>query len=70
MDFDPEFIVRLVRAGVPVINIPTPVRYPETGVSHFRIVRDNLRIGWAYLRLAFEVPWSASKSAPPGTGSS
>ena len=25
MDFDPELIIRLVRAGVPVVNIPTKV---------------------------------------------
>lgn len=57
MDFDPELVVRLVRAGVPVVNIPTAVRYPEGGISHFRMVRDNLLIAWAYLRLAAEFPW-------------
>ncbi len=58
MDFDPELVIRLVRAGVPVINIPTRVNYPESGVSHFRMVEDNLRIAWAYIRLAFRAPWS------------
>jgi glycosyltransferase involved in cell wall biosynthesis len=57
MDFDPELIIRLVRAGVPVVNIPTNVHYPEAGVSHFRMVRDNLRIAWAYVRLAPGIPW-------------
>jgi glycosyltransferase involved in cell wall biosynthesis len=57
MDFDPELIIRLVRAGIPVVNIPTAVQYPEQGVSHFRMVEDNLRIAWAYLRLAFAAPW-------------
>ena len=52
MDFDPELIIRLVRNGTPVINIPTKVQYPEGGVSHFRMVEDNVRIAWAYLRLA------------------
>ena len=52
MDFDPELIVRLMRAGVPVVNIPTAVHYPAGGISHFRMVEDNLRIAWAYARLA------------------
>ena len=52
MDFDPELIIRLVRNGTPVINIPTKVQYPEGGVSHFRMVEDNVLIAWAYLRLA------------------
>jgi glycosyltransferase involved in cell wall biosynthesis len=61
MDFDPELIIRLVRASVPVINIPTRVRYPESGISHFRMVEDNLRIAWAYIRLAFLSPWRRSR---------
>lgn len=52
MEFDPELVVRLVRAGVPVVNVPTAVPYPPGGVSHFRMVEDNLRMAWAYLRLA------------------
>lgn len=62
MDFDPELIIRLVRAGVPVVNIPTAVRYPESGISHFRMVEDNLRIAWAYLRLVLPVPWTCAPS--------
>ena len=64
MDFDPELVVRLVRAGVPVVNVPTAVRYPEDGISHFRLVRDNLRIAWAYLRLAVDGPWRPSRATP------
>ena len=63
MDFDPELTIRLVRAGVPVVNIPTVVCYPEGGISHFRMVEDNLLIAWAYIRLAFEAPWRSSASA-------
>lgn len=54
MDFDPELIIRMVRAGVSVVNIPTCVRYPESGISHFRMGKDNLLIARAYLRLALE----------------
>jgi len=52
MDFDIEVAVRLVWAGLPVVNLPTRVRYLEGGVSHFDLVRDNLRISWMHSRLA------------------
>lgn len=54
MDFDPEVAVRLVWRGVPVINLPTKVRYvsrAEGGVSHFRLFKDNFLIGWMHTRL-------------------
>lgn len=57
MDFDPELVIRLVRAGVPVVNIPTHVHYPKDGLSHFHMVDDNLRLARTYLRLAFGIPF-------------
>jgi glycosyltransferase involved in cell wall biosynthesis len=51
MEFDADIIVRLFWAGVPVVNLKTPVTYPADGVSHFRMLRDNLRMGWLHLRL-------------------
>ncbi|NOY92095.1 MAG: glycosyltransferase family 2 protein [Deltaproteobacteria bacterium] len=56
MDFDPEIAVRMVWAGAEVINIPTRVRYlneAQGGVSHFRLVRDNVWISWMHTRLMF-----------------
>jgi glycosyltransferase involved in cell wall biosynthesis len=44
MDFDTEVMVRLYWRGVPVINQPTRVTYPQDGISHFRLGRDNLLI--------------------------
>jgi glycosyltransferase involved in cell wall biosynthesis len=44
MDFDTAIVVRLVWRGVPVENVPTRVIYPPGGLSHFRMLRDNLRI--------------------------
>lgn len=44
MEFDIEIIVRMFWAGIPVVNLRTPVTYPIDGVSHFRMLRDNLRI--------------------------
>jgi glycosyltransferase involved in cell wall biosynthesis len=54
MDFDPEIAVRMVWAGVKVINLPTHVRYlPESegGVSHFRMGWDNVLISWMHTRM-------------------
>jgi len=54
MAFDIEIAVRLAWAGVPIVNVPTRVRYlPRDGggVSHFRPVRDNLAITWMHVRL-------------------
>ena len=48
-DFDTELAVRLFWAGVPPVNLPTPVRYFESahgGTSHFHYVRDN----WLLIR--------------------
>lgn len=44
MDFDPDIAVRLIWAGVPVVNHAVGVTYPKDGVSHFRAFSDNLRI--------------------------
>lgn len=57
MDFDPEIAVRLVWHGLPVINLPTKVRYvgaDEGGVSHFHLFKDNLLISWMHTRLCVE----------------
>ncbi|PWK87732.1 glycosyltransferase family 2 protein [Fulvimonas soli] len=51
MDFDTEIAVRLVWRGAPVRNLPTRVTYPEGGLSHFRMWRDNLRISAMHARL-------------------
>jgi glycosyltransferase involved in cell wall biosynthesis len=52
MQFDTDIIVRLFWAGVPVVNVRTPVTYPADGVSHFDLLRDNLRMVGLHLRLA------------------
>ncbi|MCL2875030.1 MAG: glycosyltransferase family 2 protein [Betaproteobacteria bacterium] len=53
MEFDTEILVRLDWAGVPVRNLPILVCYPPGGVSHFRLMRDNVRISWMHTRLFF-----------------
>lgn len=64
MDFDIEVAVKIAWLGVPVVNVPTRVRYlsaEEGGVSHFRMLEDNLRISWLHTRLSFQrvmvLPW-------------
>lgn len=51
MDFDPELAVRLVWDGLEVVSVPTRVRYPEGGLSHFDVVADDARLAWLYTRL-------------------
>ncbi len=57
MDFDTEIAVRLVWSGMGVTNLPTRVRYPEDGVSHFRVWHDNLLISAMHTRLFFGMLW-------------
>lgn len=51
MDFDPELLVRAIWYGVPVRFVETRVRYPQGGVSHFRMFRDNVDMTWMHIRL-------------------
>ena len=51
MESDPEIAVRLVWEGVEVVNLPVRVTYPNDGVSHFRLFRDNLRISLMHAKL-------------------
>jgi hypothetical protein len=53
MAFDVEVLVRLHWVGVPMRWIPTRVRYPLDGVSHFRLVRDNWLITVMHTKLFF-----------------
>lgn len=53
MDFDIDIIVRLYWQGVPVINQPTKVIYPDDGVSHFSMFMDNVRISRCHTFLVF-----------------
>jgi glycosyltransferase involved in cell wall biosynthesis len=60
MSFDPEVMIRAHWAGIPLKQIPTKVRYltpEEGGISHFRMVNDNLRHTWLHIRLLFQAPF-------------
>jgi glycosyltransferase involved in cell wall biosynthesis len=60
MDFDIDIVVRLCWQGIKVINIPTAVKYPYDGVSHFKLWRDNLMISKTHaglcLRMLIRIP--------------
>lgn len=53
MDFDIDILVRLFWRGVVIVNRPTRVIYPQGGISHFRLLSDNLAISWLHTRLFF-----------------
>jgi glycosyltransferase involved in cell wall biosynthesis len=71
-DFDPEVAVRLAWRGVPILNLPTPVRYPskeEGGISQFRYLRDNVLLTGMHFRLLcgflIRLPWLAIRGDNP-----
>jgi glycosyltransferase involved in cell wall biosynthesis len=59
MDFDVELLVKLTWRGRVLRWIPTRVSYPADGVSHFRMLYDNLRLAGMHVRLVFGMLWRA-----------
>jgi glycosyltransferase involved in cell wall biosynthesis len=57
MDFDTEIMVRLCWRGVPIVSVPTHVTYPADGVSHFRMLKDNVFISLMHARLLVGMLW-------------
>jgi predicted LPLAT superfamily acyltransferase/GT2 family glycosyltransferase len=53
MDFDTAVVVRLAWRGLRFVNVGTRVTYPPDGVSHFDLLKDNLRITRTHTRLFF-----------------
>ena len=53
MGFDSEILVRLKWQGVDFVNLPTHVVYPEGGISHFNMLRDNIGLSQTHTRLFF-----------------
>lgn len=53
MDFDIAIVVQLAWRGLGIVNIPTRVTYPVDGVSHFDVLRDNVRITKMHTGLFF-----------------
>lgn len=55
MDFDTEILIRLYWRGLKPIWIKTPVSYKNDGVSHFRVLDDNVLISKMHARLCCEM---------------
>lgn len=68
MDFDTEIMVRLYWNGIYSRFLPTHVIYPEQGISHFDVVKDNIRISKMHTRLFFgmlpRIPHLLNKRSP------
>ena len=59
MSFDPEVMIRAHWAGVPIKTVATKVRYlsaAEGGVSHFKMVHDNVLHVITHTRLLLQAP--------------
>ncbi len=50
--YEPESLVRAVRAGIPVRELAVAVDYPADRVSHFAVVGDTMRTAAVMARLA------------------
>lgn len=60
-DFESEMLVRAVRRGVPIVEVPVQAIYPPKAerVSHFHVVRDPARIVVRLVHTALTVRRSA-----------
>jgi glycosyltransferase involved in cell wall biosynthesis len=56
--FESEILVRAARRGLPIVEVPVRVIYPPRAerVSHFRVVRDPVRIVARLVHTALTVP--------------
>ncbi|MGL1936860.1 MAG: glycosyltransferase family 2 protein [Fibrobacterales bacterium] len=55
MDFDIDILVKLHWTGMQMIFKPISVIYPEDGISHFRMLQDNVAISWIHTKLVIEM---------------
>lgn len=53
MAFDIDILVRHYWAKTPLLFIPSPVIYPMDGISHFKLLKDNVLISLLHCRLFF-----------------
>jgi predicted LPLAT superfamily acyltransferase len=74
MDFDIEILVRLSWRALRFVTIPTRVTYVPGGLSHFDVVRDNVRISKSHTRLVagmlLRLPVLLARKALPRAGAS
>jgi len=56
-ELEAEVILRAARRGIPLVEVPVRVLYPEQRTSHFRSARDPTRIVLRLLHTAATTPW-------------
>lgn len=56
--YEPESLVRAVRAGIAVRELEIAVDYPADRVSHFAVVRDSLRTAGTLAGLTLSRTWA------------
>jgi glycosyltransferase involved in cell wall biosynthesis len=61
MDFDVELLVKLSWRGHRMLWLDTKVRYPADGLSHFRMLLDNLLLARMHVRLVGGMIWRAPR---------
>jgi glycosyltransferase involved in cell wall biosynthesis len=61
MDFDVELLVKLSWRGHRIVWLDTRVRYPADGLSHFRMLLDNLLLARMHARLVLGMIWRAPR---------
>lgn len=61
MDFDVELLVKLSWRGHRMTWLDTRVRYPADGLSHFRMLLDNLLLARMHVRLVAGMLWRAPR---------
>jgi glycosyltransferase involved in cell wall biosynthesis len=61
MGFDIEIIVKSYWRGIKIISLDTAVNYPQSGISHFRILKDNLFISILHTYLCCLAPFNLIK---------
>jgi glycosyltransferase involved in cell wall biosynthesis len=61
MEFDSEFVVMWYWSGLSITQHETDVRYPQDGISHFRLLKDNLLISKMHAKLFFGMLWRLPK---------
>jgi glycosyltransferase involved in cell wall biosynthesis len=61
MDFDIELLVKLSWRGCLLRWLDTKVRYPADGISHYRMLHDNLLLARMHARLLVGMLWRAPR---------
>jgi len=61
MDFDVELLVKLSWRGRRLVWLDTRVRYPADGLSHYRMLLDNLLLARMHARLLLGMIWRAPR---------